>query len=53
MSKMYPECPLASHYSCRSWDDPKVCAIIRKDKQCLKKQVPGRKKRGRKKPPTI
>ena len=37
MSEQYPECPLSNHINCREIDNPKVCAIVRKDKKCLKK----------------
>ena len=37
MSKKYPECPVYDHLNCRELDRPDVCAIVRKDKQCLKK----------------
>jgi 23S rRNA A2030 N6-methylase RlmJ len=36
MSKMYPECPLTIHNNCRDIDNPKLCALVRKDKKCLK-----------------
>ncbi len=38
MSKQYPECPLYNHATCRELHNPKLCAIIREDKCCLKKQ---------------
>ncbi len=38
MSKQYPECPLYNHATCRELHNPKLCAIIREDKFCLKKQ---------------
>jgi len=38
MSKQYPECPLYNHATCRELHNPKLCAIIREDKACLKKQ---------------
>jgi hypothetical protein len=38
MSKHHPECPLLKHDNCRELDNPKLCAIVRKDKTCLKKQ---------------
>jgi hypothetical protein len=45
MSKKYPECPLYDHLNCKKIDKPDVCAIVRKDKQCLKKRKnPGSKK---------
>jgi len=37
MSKKYPECPLYNHSNCKDIDNPKVCAIVRKDKICLRK----------------
>jgi hypothetical protein len=37
MSKQYPECPLANHSNYRELHSPKFCAIIRKDKACLRK----------------
>ena len=36
MSKMYPECPLTNHNNYRDIDNPKLCALVRKDKKCLK-----------------
>jgi hypothetical protein len=36
MSKMYPECPLYHHMNCKEIDNPKLCALVRKDKKCLK-----------------
>jgi len=38
MSKQYPECPLYNHATCRELHNPNLCAIIRDDKVCLKKQ---------------
>ena len=38
MSKTYPECPLYNHDNCKDLHNPKLCAIVRKDKICLKKQ---------------
>jgi hypothetical protein len=37
MSKMYPECPLYNHDNCKDFYNPKLCAIVRKDKKCIKK----------------
>ena len=37
MSKRYPECPLYDHNNCRDLHIPKICAIIREDKTCLRK----------------
>jgi len=38
MSKTYPECPLYNHDNCKDLHNPKLCAIVRKDKACLKKK---------------
>jgi hypothetical protein len=37
MSKKYPECPLYNHDSCKEIHNPKLCAVVRGDKVCLKK----------------
>ena len=37
MSKQYPECPLYNHDNCREIHNRNVCALVRKDKECLKK----------------
>ena len=37
MSKEYPECPLYNHNNCKDLYMISVCAIVRKDKTCLKK----------------
>jgi hypothetical protein len=37
MSKQYPECPLYNHANCREIDNRKICAIVREDKNRLKK----------------
>jgi hypothetical protein len=37
MSKQYPECPLFNHATCKELHNRKVCAIVRKDKKCLRK----------------
>ena len=44
MSKQYPECPLYNPVNCRDIDNRKVCAIVRKDKKCLKKLQTSAKK---------
>jgi len=36
MSKKYPECPLFNPDNCREIDNHKVCALVRKDKDCLR-----------------
>jgi hypothetical protein len=38
MSKQYPECPLYAHTNCKELENEKICAIVRKDKICLKKK---------------
>ncbi len=38
MSKQHPECPLYNHATCKELHNHKLCAIIREDKTCLKKQ---------------
>ena len=43
MSQQYPECPLYNHNACRDAYIPKICALVREDKECIKKQ---RKKKG-------
>jgi hypothetical protein len=49
MSKQYPECPLFNHENCKELHNRKVCAIVRKDKVCLR-NIPkaGKKTRKRK-----
>jgi len=37
MSKKYPECPLYNHNNCRELHNPKLCAVVKGDKVCLKK----------------
>ncbi len=43
MSKRYPECPLYNHDNCRDLHIPKVCAIIREDKTCLRNNSKSKK----------
>jgi hypothetical protein len=38
MSQKYPECPLYNHSNCKDYEHPKLCAIVREDKICLKKK---------------
>ena len=38
MSKQYPECPLYKHDNCREFHNPKLCAVVKEDKICLKKK---------------
>ena len=40
MSKRHPECPLYNPLNCKEYYNPKLCAFVRKDKQCLKKKKP-------------
>jgi hypothetical protein len=47
MSKQYPECPLYNHNNCKQFHNPKVCAIIRDDKCCLRDRPKNRKKANR------
>ena len=46
MSKRYPECPLYNHDNCKDLHIPKVCAILREDKTCLRKYRKGRNTAG-------
>ena len=43
MSKHFPECPLKIHNNCTKFYNPKVCAIVRKEKICLWKHTESRK----------
>jgi hypothetical protein len=38
MSEQYPECPLYNHNNCKEFYNPKLCAIAKRDKTCLKKK---------------
>ena len=49
MSKKYPECPLYNHDNCKDLHNPKLCAIVRKDKKCLKKNPKSKRKKNRQK----
>ena len=44
MSKKHPECPLYNPLNCKEYYNPKLCAFVRKDKDCLKKKKPKPKK---------
>jgi hypothetical protein len=45
MSKKHPECPLYNPLNCKDYNNPMVCAFVRKDKVCLKKEkIPQNKK---------
>jgi len=37
MSVKYPECPLYNPINCKEYYNPKLCAFVKKDKICLKK----------------
>ena len=43
MSQQYPECPLYNHATCKELDNPKLCALVKKDRICLKKRFKQRK----------
>jgi len=45
MSKRYPECPLYDHSNCRDCYNPKLCAIVRENKVCIKKKARSRSKK--------
>jgi hypothetical protein len=47
MSKQYPECPLFNHENCKECYNLKVCAIVRKEKVCLR-NIPKTKNKARK-----
>jgi len=36
LSKEHPECPLSNPNACKEADNPKYCALVRKDKTCLR-----------------
>ncbi|ACL02738.1 hypothetical protein [Desulfatibacillum aliphaticivorans] len=38
MAGKHPECPLYNPVNCREYYNPKVCAVVRADKVCLKKR---------------
>jgi hypothetical protein len=50
MSKQYPECPLYNHINCRECYNPKICAIVNEDKECLKKKGNTKSKAKRQEP---
>jgi hypothetical protein len=39
MSKRYPECPLYNHSTCKDQFNPKLCALVREDRVCVKKTL--------------
>jgi hypothetical protein len=47
MSKQYPECPLYNHDNCKQFHNPKVCAVIRNDNNCLRKRYKNSKETNR------
>ena len=38
MSKKHPECPVYNHNNCREVHNPKLCALVKADKICLRKK---------------
>ena len=38
MSEKHPECPLYNPLNCKEYYNPKLCAFVKKDKECLKKR---------------
>ncbi len=44
MSKKYPECPLYNHDNCSQFNNPKICAIVKNDNECLRERYKSRKK---------
>jgi hypothetical protein len=50
MSKHHPECPQYNHDNCKELHNQKVCAIVRKDKTCLKEFSKTRNKAQNKNP---
>jgi len=38
MSAKQPECPLSKPQNCKDYNNPLLCAFVRKDKICLKKK---------------
>jgi len=51
MSKQYLECPLFNHENCKELHNRKVCAIVRKDRVCLR-NIPKAGKKARKRKET-
>lgn len=43
MSEKHPECPLYNPLNCKEYYNPRLCAFVRKDKDCLKKKKPKQK----------
>jgi hypothetical protein len=42
MSRQYPECPLYNHATCKELHNPKLCALVKADRVCLRKHVKSR-----------
>jgi hypothetical protein len=40
MSDKHPECPLYNPLNCKEYFNPKLCAFVRKERDCLKKKKP-------------
>ena len=40
MSDKYPDCPLYNPLNCKEYHNPKLCALVRPDRCCRKKQKP-------------
>lgn len=38
MAQTNAECPLYNPLNCKEYNNPKLCAFIRKDRVCLKKK---------------
>jgi hypothetical protein len=53
MSEKHPECPLYNPLNCKEYYNPKLCAFVRKDKECLKKKKPKPKKKASAKASTV
>jgi hypothetical protein len=43
MSKKQPECPLTNPLNCREYNNPKICAFVRKDRIFQKSKNPPEK----------
>lgn len=47
MSEDKPECPLYNPLNCKEYYNPKLCAFVRADKECLKKKKPKQKQKAK------
>jgi len=45
MSQQHPEYPRFNNLFCKDIDNPKLCALVREDKTCLKKLQGARKRK--------